>query len=122
MQLEVRELGEYYIVEVVTLQSEPHRVIESHVDELTLFLVDDIVVTNQLLVSLGLAHLIGLVGDATRNKCITDTYEAFLYKVHLINFLVFIVNYLIVQVVLKTARQEALGDLEQEAYVLLLVQ
>jgi hypothetical protein len=65
MQLEIRELGEYYIVEVVTLQSESHRIIESHVNELTLFLVDDIVVADQLLVTLRLAHLVGLVGDAT---------------------------------------------------------
>ena len=65
MQLKIRELGEYYIVEVVTLQSETHRIIQSHVNELTLFPVDDIVVADQLLVTLRLAHLVGLVGDAT---------------------------------------------------------
>jgi hypothetical protein len=65
MQLEIRKLGEYYIVEVVTLQSETHRIIESHVNELTLFLVDHIVVADQLLVPLRLTHLVGLVGDAT---------------------------------------------------------
>ena len=65
MQLEVRELGKYYIVEVVTLQGESHRVIESHVNKLTLFLVDDVVIADQLLVPLCLAHLVGLVGYAT---------------------------------------------------------
>jgi len=65
MQLEVRKLGKYYIVEVVALQRKTHRIVESHVYELTLFLVDDIVVADQLLVPLSLAHLVGLVGDAT---------------------------------------------------------
>ena len=65
MQLKIWELGKYYIVEVVTFQSESHRIIESHVYKLTLFLVDDIVITDQLLVPLRLAHLVGLVGYAT---------------------------------------------------------
>lgn len=65
MQLEVRELCKYYIVKVVALKRKTHRIVESHVYELTLFLVYDIVVADQLLVPLSLAHLVGLVGNTT---------------------------------------------------------
>jgi len=36
--------------------------------------------------------------------------------------LVFIVNYLVIQIVLKAARQEPLCDLKEKAYVLLLIE
>lgn len=122
MQLEVRELREYHVVKIVALQRKTHGIIESHVYELTLLLVYDIVVADQLLGALSLAHLVWLVRYTTGNQGVTDANESFLNEVHLVDFLILIINYLIEKIVLKAAWKESLGDLEQQVDVLLLVQ
>lgn len=122
MQLEVGELREYHVVEIVTLQRESHGIIECHVNELTLLLVYDVVIADQLLAALRLAHLVWLVSYTTGDKCVTDANEPFLNEVHLVHFLILIINYLIEKIVLKATRKESLGDLEEQTYVLLLVQ
>lgn len=76
-------------------------------------------VADQLLIPLSLCHLVWLARDATRDKGVTDTNEAFLYEIHLVNFLVFIVNNVIVYIILKAAGQEALCDHIEQPYILL---
>ena len=73
------------------------------IDKLTLLLVDHVVVTDKLLITLSLAHFVRLGGDPTGYKGVTDTNEPFLNKVHLINFLVLVINDVVVEVVLEAA-------------------
>lgn len=79
-------------------------------------------VADQLLGALSLAHLVWLVRYTTGNQGVTDANESFLNEVHLVDFLILIINYLIEKIVLKAAWKESLGDLEQQVDVLLLVQ
>lgn len=110
MQLKVWKLCEYDPVQVISLQGEALRIVKRLVDELTLLFVDHVVVADQLLVPLRLAHLVRFLRYAAGDESVTDSYESFLYEVHLIHFLILVVNYLIVNVVLKLPWQEALSD------------
>jgi hypothetical protein len=67
-------------------------------------------VADQLLIPLCFCHFVGLARDAARDESVTDTNESFLYEIHLINFLVLIVNDVIVDVILKATRKETLCD------------
>ena len=122
MQLKIWELCEYYIMEVVTLEGEAFRVVQCLVNELTFFLIDNVVVANELLVPLSLAHFVGFRSNTTRDESVTDSNKALLNKIHFIYLLVLIVNYLVINVVLKMPGKEALGNFEEQADVLLLVQ
>ena len=121
MQLKVWKLGENDPVQVVSFQSEALRIVKRLVNELTLLFVDHVVVADQLLVPLRLAHLVRLLRYAAGDEGVTDSYESFLYEIHLIHFLILVVNYLIVNVVLKLSGQKALRDFIQQADILLLV-
>ena len=108
-------------MQVIPLEGEALGIVECLVNELALPLINDVVVANELLVPLGLGHLVRLVGDAAGNQSVTDTNESFLNEVHLVHLLVLVVDYVVVQVVLESSGQEPLRYLEQQADVLLLV-
>lgn len=122
VQLKIWEFGEDGIMQIGPLQCETFRVVQSFVYELTFLLIDHIVIADKLLISLCLTHFIRFWSYSTWDQSVTDSYEPFLNEIHLIHFLIFIVDYLIVNVVLKAPGQEALSDLEKKANVLLLVQ
>lgn len=112
LQLEVGEFCENDIMQIITLQCKTLGIIQCLVDKLAFPFVNYIVVANQLLVTLCFGHLVWLVGNTTVHVCVTDANEAFLYKVHLVHFLVLVIYYVVINIVKKTAWKEALGDLE----------
>ena len=78
-------------------------------------------IANELLIPLRLGHFVRLVRDARRYQSVTDANKALLNKIHLVDLLVLVVNYVVVQVVLEPSRQEALRNLKEQADILLLV-
>ena len=113
MQLEVGELCEHHVVQVVAFKRESFRIVECLINKLAFPLINDVVVTNKLLVSLRFYHFVMLIGYSARQCCVTDTDEAFLYKVHLVHFLVLVVYYVVIIIILKASRQEALRNSKQ---------
>lgn len=77
-------------------------------------------VTDQLLSALSFAHFVRVFSDSGRYESVTDTDEAFLDKIHLVNLLILVVNYW-VEDVLESPGEKTLGDLVEQADVLLLV-
>lgn len=112
IQLKVWELGKHYIVQVVPFQGKSPWIIQSLVNKLALFLVNYVVITYQLLISLPFTHLVGFWRDTAGDKSVCDSYESILNEIHLVYLLIFIVNHHVVLVVLKTPRDEALCDLK----------
>ena len=95
MQLKVRELGKYYIVEVVTLQGESHRVIESHVNKLTLFLVDDVVIANHLMAFLPDCDSVWAVRVIKDKTTVANANESLRDDVQLVHLHVLKINLLV---------------------------
>jgi hypothetical protein len=122
MQLEVWELRKDHVVQIIALEREAHRIVKCHVNELTLLFIYHVMIADQLLTALRLTHLVWLVGYAAGDQGVSNSNKSLLNEVHLVDLLIFIVNDLIEDVVLKATRLESLGDLEQQANVLLLVE
>ena len=110
LQLEVGELRKHHIVQVVTFQCESFRFVECLINKLAFPLIDDVVVAYKLLSALLFNHFVMLIRYSTRQSCVTDTNKAFLNKVHLVHFLVLVVYYVVINIILKTSRQEALSN------------
>lgn len=104
-----------------SLKSEALRIIQRFVYELALLFVYYVMVTDKLLSTLSFAHFVWFVGDTTGYESVTDSNESFLYEVHLIHFLIFVVNNTVVLVVLKASRKEALRNLEKKLDILLFI-
>lgn len=100
-------------MQVPAFQCESSRVVECLIDKLTFPLINNVVVTNELLISLRLNHFVMLICYSTGQSCVTDTDKAFLNKIHLVYFLVFVVYYVVVNIILKTSWKEALCYLEE---------
>jgi len=71
------------------------------------------VIANKLLIALLFRHFVMLVRNSRRQRCVTDTDKAFLNEVHFVHLLIFVVYYVVVNIILKTPRQEALRDLKE---------
>lgn len=104
---DVGVLAEDVVVQERSCKSKADGQFEGYVDEMTVRLVDDVVVAEHLSSSLLLTHDCLLLWDSVGEQRKSDAYKAFCYKIHFCNFLIFIVNYLVVIRILKPSWQEA---------------
>lgn len=122
IRIEVRVLGEYDIVQVLSFQAKGGGLREGTVDKLAVLLVDDIVVHNYLLPSLRLDNIVALIVVAevllhASHGLVANANESLLDEVHFVDLLGFVNYYHVVVDGLEPPRQQALAYVEKHYLV-----
>ena len=114
---DIRVLDEDVIVQERSSKCKANGEFQSNINEMTVRLVHDVVITNHLSSSLLLTHYCLLSRNTIREKRKTNSYKTVCNEVHFGNFLIFIVDYFIVIRIFKSSWQKASSDVVLKPHI-----
>ena len=102
------------VVKEFSGQAKAFAIAKSHIQELTIFLVDNVVIANELLTLLLLRHNILSILLTRCKEGEADTDKTFLNEVKLRDFLILLIYYTVVIISHENSGHEPEGDIAQK--------